>query len=178
MNPPGELWSPNPDLSGPQTQSFHTAVISPSDTSAGEWEESEPAPEPATADEQSLRDRRQFPRRDSHCTVCIVRHVNGAMPSLSRLDWQMRASQLRGELLDISMNAAAFQLSEPLKADESLHLRIRNPRSDLSIDTEARVLRCTPAEPRQWKVVCRIKQNLTVDQLHNFGYQLFSSHVV
>lgn len=100
------------------------------------------------------------------------------MPPPSRLDWQMRATRLRGALLDICMNAVAFQLSEPLDPAETLNLRIHNQRSDQSIDTTARVLRSVPSGDGQWKVVCRIPQNLSVEQLHHFGYQLFSSQVI
>ncbi len=165
MNPPAGLWNSNP-------------VIGPDGAPDSRQEQSQqPLQQPETA-ATATRERRQFPRRDSHCMVAIVRHAGGVMPPPSRIDWEMRASRLRGDLLDISMNAAAFLLPEPLAAEETLSLRIRNQRSDQSIDTTARVLRAIPDAEGQWKIVCRILQNLSVEQLHCFGYQLFNSHVV
>lgn len=132
--------------------------------------------EPAIDSTES--DRRAYPRRDSGCSVSVARSAENGATNPQMAAWQLHSSQLKGALLDISMNGVAFLIPEPLAEDEDLFLRLSNRSFDKQIDTSARVVRIFPDADEQWKIVCKFHKRLSFEQVHDFGRHLFHSDIV
>ena len=131
-------------------------------------------------------DRRAFPRRDSSCVVSVCRSevefeptdfVNAQL-ELQRCGWQLHASELKGPLADLSMNGVAFVLHEEFEDGECLLIRLKNRQLDKQLDAVARVIRCIPQDDREWKIVCRLLNNLSLEQVHEFSKRQFESAFV
>jgi hypothetical protein len=132
---------------------------------------------PSARSRGASRERRAFPRRDSECTVLVHRIAPGTSLDPLNIDWLIHSSKLKGNLVDISMNGVAFQLPEPVDMDERLWLRLVH-RMRGFVDAPGTVIRISPRGDGQWKVVCRLDDNLTFEQVHTLGHYLFSSRYV
>ncbi len=129
----------------------------------------------------NVGERRAFPRRDSGCVVAVGRlgkREQQTRPGITVVNqqtssWQLHATHLRGELINISMNGIAFQLTEPLPHEERLVLRLAKPGFDCHIDARATVLRCMQQDRRSWQIVCQFEKNLTFQQTQTFGRSQF-----
>jgi hypothetical protein len=75
------------------------------------------------------------------------------------------------------MQAVSFQLGQPIAVGQSITLRLANGRLDSSLDTLATVIRSSQVGDH-WKIVCRFERNLTYEQIHDLGRQLFTSATV
>lgn len=134
------------------------------------------APRPIT----TLRgqDRRAHPRHESGCIVSVLPEAASRNLSRDRIEWLLRSTELRGQLVDVSMTGLAMNLSRPLESNERISLRVSNPRFDHHVDCVARVLRCHQDPEEGWQIVCRFERSLSFQQLHQIGRHLFSSTIV
>jgi hypothetical protein len=140
-----------------------------------------PAQQPVArnaAETPSGRDRRAHPRHESGCIVAVLPQSNRTPASRDRIEWLLRSTQLRGQLVDVSMTGLAMRLSEPLECHSRIELRITNPRFNQHVDCSAKVLRCQKAGDGHWQIVCRFERSLTFPQLHRIGRHLFASTIV
>jgi hypothetical protein len=124
------------------------------------------------------RDRREFPRRESGCTVTVCRKTAARSLTAHDIDWQLHTGRLRGKLLDISLSGLAFTLTERLEADEQLFVRIRHCTFEAGTDVSADVIRVAEAESGQWKVFCRLQRKLSLDQVQILGKHVLPSAVI
>ena len=123
-------------------------------------------------------ERRAFPRRESGCEVLVHRMPSGAIPDPLRLDWLLHSSRLRGHLLDISMNGAAFLIGERVDQNERMSLRFLDGQRRQKIDTKGTVLRVSPGEAGAWKVVCKLDANLSFEEITRLGRSLSTTRFV
>jgi hypothetical protein len=159
------------------------ARIEAGDPATGSRDASQEPPRTAGAsvpDESTGCDaeRRGFPRRDSGCVVAVYRKRDVAPITQQHFNWLMRAADLTGGLVDISMSGAAFVLSERLEPGEPILLRISNPRFDRKLDAAAVVLRTSSVGSGEWKVVCRFERNIRFEQVALLGRHLRESSIV
>lgn len=141
-----------------------------------------PAPRPNADAEHhagaAVRERRAFPRRESICLVSVYRNENDAPVNQQEVRWLLHSSPLKGAIDDISMNGVAFLLPEPMESGGKLLMRLINRRLDRHVDTSGRVVRSTPDGLGEWKIVCRFDRNLSLDQVHEYGQNLFVTGLV
>jgi hypothetical protein len=123
-------------------------------------------------------DRRAFPRHDSRCVVSAVAVADDSPVSVGEHAWRLHASPLRGPLIDISMTAVAFLLSEPIAQGQDVLIRLSNQQLDKHVDARARVVRTTQEDGGRWKTVCRFHRQLPLEQIHDLSKHLFQSAVV
>lgn len=127
----------------------------------------------------STSERRQFPRRDSGCTVKMhVLGENETQGDERHTDWLLRSSPVGAELLDISMSGLALEVTEPVPENARLLLRLENRQFDRRLDTIAVVLRCEIEPDGSRRIVCRFERKLSFEQVHDFGRHLFRSAIV
>ena len=126
----------------------------------------------------SAADRRAFPRRQSRCAVLVHCCSDKEPFNPQHMEWLLRSARLKGWLIDISMNGVAFLVPEPLKPGHHVLLRLANLRLDCHLDAEADVVRVTEDEEGGWKIVCRLRRNLGLEQVVQFGRNLFDSQVI
>lgn len=124
------------------------------------------------------RDRRAFPRRESGCQVAVCIQSSDNNLTSQQVDWQLHAGRMVGRLVDVSMNGLAFQLDRALDAETKVYLRISNRHLQQTLDTSGAVVRSKPTDDGQWTIVCRLEKNLTFEQIHTIGKQLFASTIV
>jgi hypothetical protein len=126
----------------------------------------------------SGRDRREFPRRESGCSVAVCRRNATKSLTAQEIDWQLHAGRLQGTLFDISMSGLAFSLSEPLQPGEELRVRIRQRPLEQGVDANATVIRVVEGQSGQWNVYCRLLRKLQLEQVQQLGKQILPSAVV
>ena len=76
------------------------------------------------------------------------------------------------------MNGISLHLDQPLDAQAKVYLRICNRHIDQCLETAATVLRSKQGDDGQWTIICRLDKNLTFEQIHTIGKQLFASTIV
>jgi hypothetical protein len=123
-------------------------------------------------------DRRGLPRRESECNVSICRCRDEERLTAQRIAWMLHATNLKGQLIDVSMSGVAFHSLESLAAGSRILLRISNRKLDKQVDTSAMILRSRAARDGGWDVVCRFHKNLTFEQIHTVGRSLFAATIV
>ncbi len=144
------------------------------------------SPDISVTKDAYVAERRVFPRRDSGCVVAVCRLGNRehqTPPGITAVNqqtssWQLHSTHLRGELINISTNGIALQLTEPLQHQERLVLRLSHPGLDFHIDARATVLRCVQQGKRSWRIVCQFDKNLTFQQTQTFGRNQFQFGIV
>jgi hypothetical protein len=118
----------------------------------------------------SSNERRDFPRRESHCriTVCRLSEDEDRL-TLQQIEWRLHATRLKGELSDLSLNGAAIRLPQALPHGESIVMRLNCPRRDRHLDQYARVVRTLADDSGEYKVVCKFEKRLTLEQVSFFS---------
>ncbi|MEX0701014.1 MAG: PilZ domain-containing protein [Planctomycetales bacterium] len=127
---------------------------------------------------RSERERRAFPRRESICLVSVYRQHDDGPVNQQEVRWLLHSSPLKGAIDDISMNGVAFLLHETIEPGTHLLMRLVNRRLDRHFDTSGRVVRAIPDGLGEWKIVCRFDRNLSLDQVHEYGQNVFASELV
>lgn len=126
----------------------------------------------------AVEDRRNLPRREGKCTVSVCPYLGDKPLTAEKVAWAIHSTKTRGQLLDVSMSGLAILLPERLESGVRIVLRISNCVRDGHIDTSATVLRCQPEADEGFCVVCRFDKNLTFEQIHRIGRNLFASTIV
>jgi|GEM_PF-3027266 len=138
----------------------------------------ETSAEPQRPVAKNPQDRRAFPRRIGGCVVAVCRRSRESQLTPQHIDWILHRGRLRGHLVDISMNGAAFTLQETVEVGETLLLRITNRNSNRAIDTDAKVLRVAETEHGYWKIYCRLERKLTFDEIRDLGQPPLPSSII
>ncbi len=118
------------------------------------------------------RDRRRYPRHEGVGRVRVFRLADASSADPGSVAWRLHAAEIDGTLIDISLSGVALVLNAPLKVGEALMLRITSRTFGCTVDQAARVIRTQSLEPGQWKVICRFKNVLPVEQVRLLGRQL------
>lgn len=132
---------------------------------------------PQPVPQKSGSDRREFPRRESVCTVAVFR-IDSEPISNTEHDWKLHSTTLRGPLTDVSMNGIALKLACELTEMESVLLRIHLPQSGRHIDRKAKVLRSVRHPDGHWRIVCRFDDKLTYEEVSAAGRPILESQWV
>jgi hypothetical protein len=123
-------------------------------------------------------DRRAVPRHASGYSV-VVRHIRaGNGRSAVEEAWAWHGAPARGELLDVSLTGLACLVLQPLERGQRIDIQLWNLRRDVRLERAATVLRCLPAGPNRWKVVCRLATPLGVDDLQWVAQHLLPHPIV
>ena len=113
---------------------------------------------------------------ESAVLVCPYRGNHRLSPE--RIAGLLKAAGTRGRLVDVSMSGAALHLAEAFPSNTRIAIRVYSRAPGNYVDASATVLRCRQDEEAGWHVVCRFDKNLTFEQIHLVGQDLFASTIV
>jgi len=119
-------------------------------------------------------DRREHPRRDGSSMVAI----SFGMMDVPDSAWRFRSTPHRGHLVDLSMRGCAFHSQLPTPANSEVALRLADDEFDDGRVLRARIIRCDKRLDNQYRIVCRFQENLSLDDLYQFGRHTFSHDIV
>jgi hypothetical protein len=114
--------------------------------------------------------------RDDRVLACpCPGQVRAGSERMTRL---LLAAQTRGRVVDVSMSGVALVLTGKFTPGSRIAIRISNRSGGKLVDLTAAVLRCRQDGEGGWDVVCRFDKNLTFEQIHLIGENLFASTIV
>lgn len=117
-------------------------------------------------------ERREMPRRPGCGIVQVLRCENSKIQDFDSDNWSLKNSKLKGILLDISKTGIAFILPEKLDVNETLHLRIFNPRTERHSLVSGIVIDNNPMQLNNWRISCQFNSKLTVEILYEMSHAL------
>ncbi len=134
--------------------------------------------EPMESVEQFSDDRRLFPRRESASRAILHCCEDEDHSLVQDAHWKFHSSELRGDILDVSMSGVAIEVCKELEQDQRVFLRLLSQRLEQPIDLSGRVVRSIPIEPELWKILCEFDRRLSFEQVNTLGLNLFPSEYV
>lgn len=133
---------------------------------------------PALPDPVSEPEWQKSSPREGNCPVLVCPFGGDNRLAPERLSRLLQTAQSRGQLVDVSMSGAALHLTHEFAPGTRVALRISNRTYGKHVDAAATVLRCRQDGDIGWNVVCRFDKNLTFEQIHVIGRNLFASTIV
>jgi hypothetical protein len=132
----------------------------------------------ATASLPSRPARQKPAPHDGENTVLVCPYRGHDRLSPERIARLLKAAGTRGRLTDVGMSGAALLLAEAFASNTRIAIRVCSRVPGKYVDASATVLRCRHDEETGWNVVCRFDKNLTFEQIHLVGQDLFASTIV
>jgi hypothetical protein len=132
-----------------------------------------PAPSTTATNPQTpFVERRLYPRHGSGSRVAVCRHPKNTTLTSQDRNWRLHSTDLKGDLLDISLYSVAFSLPSPLPVGETVYLRLSNPCTSRTLDVPGIVQRCQPlggSAAGTTQVVCTLRRKLSLPEVQLFG---------
>ena len=115
-------------------------------------------------------ERREIPRKSGCGIVEVLRCECADHTDADSADWRLHDSKLRGLLLDLNKNGVAFILPEQLETNETVHLRIYNPRTERHSLISARCVQSTPMQLNNHRISCEFTSKMTLETLYEISH--------
>lgn len=162
--------------SAPRKSSVATPAIGIVGRSLLQLAEREPLSNPEP-EEDEPQNRRRLPRRVGMCSTRVGLCPDGIPVAGPQREWMLAGTPISGELQDVTLGSAAFELKQQLSIGERVLLRLENREHAARVDAVGEVIRVDEKEGCFF-TVCRVQPELRYEDVAALGWIPFASDVV